>query len=88
MPEDASRTVDPVRTEILRNRFEAIVEEMAENITRTSFSVFVKQTADFGTSLVTPDGEVFAAPTAIANNLMIGIPAKAAIESLAPYQAR
>lgn len=86
MPEQTSRVADPVRTEILRNRFEAIVEEMAENITRTSFSVFVKQTADFGTSLVTPDGEVFAAPTAIANNLMIGIPAKAAIESLAPYR--
>lgn len=76
----------PVVLEILAHRFSAIVEEMAENIRRTSFSVFVKQTADFGTCLVTPDGEVFAAPRRISGNLMIGIPARAALESLAPYQ--
>ncbi|GAA3604872.1 hydantoinase B/oxoprolinase family protein [Kineosporia mesophila] len=71
--------------EILAHRFAAVVEEMAENIRRTSFSIFVKQTADFGTCLVTPDGEVFAAPRRISGNLMIGVPAKAVIESLAPY---
>ncbi|GHH71895.1 hydantoin utilization protein B [Streptosporangium violaceochromogenes] len=77
---------DPVALEILRNRFQAVVEEMAENITRTSFSVFVKQTADFGTCLVTPEGEVFAAPTEISGNLMIGIPAAPAIAALSPYR--
>lgn len=77
---------DPVTLEILRNRFQAVVEEMAENITRTSFSVFVKQTADFGTCLVTPEGEVFAAPTEISGNLMIGIPAGPAIAALGPYR--
>ncbi|AXG81847.1 hydantoinase B/oxoprolinase family protein [Streptomyces paludis] len=75
----------PVTLEILSRRLTAVVEEMAETIRRTSFSVFVKQTADFGTCLVTPDGEVFAAPRSISGNLMIGLPARAAIESLAPY---
>ncbi|MFE2749564.1 hydantoinase B/oxoprolinase family protein [Streptomyces scopuliridis] len=76
----------PVVLEILSHRLTAVVEEMAETIRRTSFSVFVKQTADFGTCLVTPEGEVFAAPRAISGNLMIGIPARTAIESLAPYR--
>jgi N-methylhydantoinase B len=76
----------PVVREILSHRLTAVVEEMAETIRRTSFSVFVKQTADFGTCLVTPDGEVFAAPRAISGNLMIGIPARTAIASLAPYR--
>ncbi|MFJ5840389.1 hydantoinase B/oxoprolinase family protein [Streptomyces shenzhenensis] len=75
----------PVTLEILSRRLTAVVEEMAETIRRTSFSVFVKQTADFGTCLVTPDGEVFAAPRRISGNLMIGAPARAAIEALAPY---
>ncbi|MBL1111210.1 hydantoinase B/oxoprolinase family protein [Streptomyces sp. 110] len=76
----------PVTREILSHRLTAVVEEMAETIRRTSFSVFVKQTADFGTCLVTPGGEVFAAPRAISGNLMIGIPARTAIESLGPYR--
>jgi N-methylhydantoinase B len=76
----------PVQLEILAHRFSAVVEEMAENIRRTSFSIFVKQTADFGTCLVTPEGEVFAAPRRISGNTMIGIPARRAIESLAPYR--
>jgi N-methylhydantoinase B len=75
----------PVTLEIVSRRLTAVVEEMAETIRRTSFSVFVKQTADFGTCLVTPDGEVFAAPRSISGNLMIGVPARAAIEALAPY---
>ncbi|TDC74568.1 hydantoinase B/oxoprolinase family protein [Streptomyces hainanensis] len=75
----------PVTLEILTHRLTAVVEEMAETIRRTSFSVFVKQTADFGTCLVTPRGEVFAAPRTISGNLMIGIPAATAIASLAPY---
>lgn len=89
MAETAVRTElrsDPVQLEILAHRFAAVVEEMAENIRRTSFSVFVKQTADFGTCLVTPEGELFAAPRRISGNTMIGIPARKAIESLAPYQ--
>lgn len=87
MPDTPRTTLrsSPIELEILAHRFAAVVEEMAENIRRTSFSVFVKQTADFGTCLVTPGGEVFAAPRRISGNTMIGIPARAAIESLAPY---
>ncbi|WP_158605576.1 hydantoinase B/oxoprolinase family protein [Amycolatopsis panacis] len=76
----------PVRLEVLHHRFSAVVEEMAENIRRTSFSTFVKQTADFGTCLVTPGGEVFAAPQRISGNTMIGAPARVAIEALGEYR--
>lgn len=76
----------PIQLEVLAHRFAAVVEEMAETIRRTSFSTFVKQTADFGTCLVTPDGEVFAAPRRISGNTMIGVPARVAIESLGEYR--
>ncbi|QIZ38787.1 hydantoinase B/oxoprolinase family protein [Saccharopolyspora sp. ASAGF58] len=76
----------PVWLEILAHRFSAVVEEMAETIRRTSFSTFVKQTADFGTCLVTPEGELFAAPRRISGNTMIGVPAGAAIRSLGEYR--
>lgn len=76
----------PVQLEVLHHRFSAVVEEMAENIRRTSFSTFVKQTADFGTALVTPDGEVFAAPRRISGNTMIGAPARTAIRALGEYR--
>lgn len=76
----------PIQLEVLAHRFAAVVEEMAETIRRTSFSTFVKQTADFGTCLVTPDGEVFAAPRRISGNTMIGVPARVAISSLGEYR--
>jgi N-methylhydantoinase B len=76
----------PIQLEVLAHRFSAVVEEMAENIRRTSFSTFVKQTADFGTCLVTPQGEVFAAPRRISGNTMIGAPARVAIEALGDYR--
>src|SRR5262245_9321535 len=75
-----------VQLEILRNRFEAIVEEMASVTLRTGFTVFVKETSDFGACLVAPSGEVLCAPTDTSVSLMVGIPGWEAINAFASYE--
>jgi N-methylhydantoinase B len=77
---------DPVLLEILRNRLKAIAEEMAAVTLRTGFTVFVKETSDFGACLVAPNGEVMSAPTDTAVSLMVGLPAWEVINALAPYE--
>ncbi|MCI0431547.1 MAG: hydantoinase B/oxoprolinase family protein [Rhodospirillales bacterium] len=68
-----------VRLEILINRFQAIVDEMAQVISRTAHTVFVKETQDYGSVVVTPQGEVFAAPRRYGVLMMIGMPMDDAI---------
>ncbi len=65
-----------VFTEIFKNRVQAIVEEMANVVLRTGFTAFVKETGDFGTYLITKDGETFASPLDSGYNLSIGLPMK------------
>ena len=77
---------NPVLLEILRNRLKAIAEEMAAVTLRTGFTVFVKETSDFGACLVAPNGEVMSAPTDTAVSLMVGLPAWEVINALAPYE--
>ncbi|WP_370223827.1 hydantoinase B/oxoprolinase family protein [Pararhodobacter marinus] len=76
----------PVQLEIFRNRFQAIVEEMASVTLRTGFTVFVKETGDFGACLVAPTGEVLAAPTEAAVSLMVGLPGWEAIGAFEHYE--
>jgi N-methylhydantoinase B len=76
---------DPVLLEILRNRFKAIVEEMASVTLRTGFTVFVKETSDFGACLVALSGEVLAAPTETSVSLMVGLPGWEAINAFDHY---
>lgn len=76
---------DPIKLEILRNRFKAIVEEMASVTLRTGFTVFVKETSDFGACLVAPNGEVLAAPTETSVSLMVGLPGWEAIKAFDHY---
>ncbi|WP_321897032.1 hydantoinase B/oxoprolinase family protein [Burkholderia cepacia] len=76
----------PVLLEIFRNRFKAIVEEMATVTLRTSFTAFVKETSDFGACLVAKNGEVLAAPTETSVSLMIGLPAWEAIRAFEHYE--
>jgi N-methylhydantoinase B len=77
--------IDPVLLEILRNRFKAIVEEMASVTLRTGFTVFVKETSDFGACLVAPSGEVLSAPTETSVSLMVGLPGWEAINAFDQY---
>jgi len=65
---------DPVLIEVLKNRFQAIVDEMGFVILKTGYTVFVKETGDFGAALVSPQGEVFAVPLAIGVASMVGRP--------------
>ncbi|MEX2647797.1 MAG: hydantoinase B/oxoprolinase family protein [Alphaproteobacteria bacterium] len=70
---------DKVRLEILANRFQAIVDEMAQVVARTAHTVFIKETQDYGSTLVSPAGEVFAAPRRYGVLMMIGMPMDEAI---------
>ncbi len=71
--------VDKVTLEILANRFQAVADEMAQVLFRTAHTVFVKETQDYGTVLVTPGGEVFAASRRYGVLMMIGMPMAQAI---------
>lgn len=54
--------MDPVRTEVMRNRFMAIAEEASNVAYRTAYTTFVKQTQDYQVALASVDGEFFAYP--------------------------
>ena len=54
--------MDPVRTEVMRNRFAAIAEEASNVAYRTAYTTFVKQTQDYQVALASVAGEFFAYP--------------------------
>ncbi len=54
--------MDPVRTEVMRNRFMAIAEEASNIAYRTAYTTFVKQTQDYQVALASAEGEFFAYP--------------------------
>lgn len=65
---------DKILLEVLRNRFQAIVDEMGYVVLRTGHTVFVKETGDFGVALVSTAGEVYATPYRVGVHLMVGNP--------------
>ena len=73
---------DATRLEILSNRFQAIVDEMAQAVSRTAHTVFVKETQDYGSALVSRAGEVFAAPRRAGVLMMIGMPMDGALAAV------
>lgn len=54
--------MDPVRTEVMRNRFAAIAEEASNVAYRTAYTTFVKQTQDYQVAMASAEGEFFAYP--------------------------
>jgi N-methylhydantoinase B len=70
----ANARTDPIKTEIFRNRFQGIVDEMGQMLMRAAHTVFVKETQDFVVALVTPEGEVFAASRKVGIWIAIGMP--------------
>jgi N-methylhydantoinase B len=76
------RIDDKIGLEILSNRFQAVVDEMAQALFRTAHTVFVKETQDYGAALVTRAGEVFAAPRRYGVLMMIGMPMDDAIRCI------
>lgn len=54
--------MDPVQTEIMKNRFTAIAEEASTVAYRTAHTTFVKQTQDFQVAIANREGFFFAFP--------------------------
>ena len=77
---------DKVLLEVLRNRFQGVVNEMGTAIQRTGHTMFIKETADFGSVLVTPEGEIFSAPLNVGVTVLIGTPMADAIQAVDRYE--
>ncbi|AGT10681.1 hydantoinase B/oxoprolinase family protein [Paracoccus aminophilus] len=73
---------DKIGLEIMSNRFQAIVDEMAQALFRTAHTVFIKETQDYGAALVSTSGEVFAASRRYGVLMMIGKPMDDAIRAM------
>ncbi len=73
---------DKIGLEILSNRFQAIVDEMAQALFRTAHTVFIKETQDYGAVLVSPGGEVFAASRRYGVLMMVGMPMDDAVKAM------
>ncbi len=78
-----------IRTEVMRNRFAALVEEASIILYRTAHTTFIKQTQDYQCAMCTVKGEVFAYPryngvaTLVGHSLAPAIDA-IGIENMAP----
>ena len=57
--------LDPVQVEIFFHKFSAITDEMAITLQHTARTTYVKEAGDFGTSIATPEGRLFAYPTTL-----------------------
>lgn len=66
-------TIDRVTLEILRNHYQAVVEDMARIMERTAYTTFVKETADFSTGLVSTGGEYVAYPWTLGASSYLGL---------------
>ena len=81
--------MDPVRTEIMRNRFAAIAEEASNVAYRTAYTTFVKQTQDYQVAMASVAGEFFAYPmkagvtSSVCQNIS-GLVDEIGIETLVP----
>src|SRR5262252_9448322 len=65
--------IDRVMLEILRNHYQAVVEDMARIMERTAYATFVKETADFSTGLVSTGGEYVAYPWNLGASSYLGL---------------
>src|SRR5690349_986865 len=75
-----------VALEILRNYFQAIVEDTARVLERTAFTTFVKETADFSAGLIAPGGEYVAYPWRLGATSFLGINMSTAIAAVPHYE--
>lgn len=81
--------MDPIQTEIMKNRFTAIAEEAATVAYRTAHTTFVKQTQDFQVAIANRDGFFFAFPvmtgvTSGSGQTIAGLTAHFPLEELEP----
>lgn len=77
---------DPVTLKVLENHAQAVAESMAYTLFRTAHSTFVKETEDFTTGLVTPQGMTFASPRDLGATWFIGLDYSGAIGLIDSYE--
>src|SRR5574342_228264 len=77
--------VDRVTLEVLRNYYQAIVEDMARIMERTAYTTFVKETADFSTGLVSTGGEYVAYPWNLGASSYLGMNMRSTLEYFDHY---
>jgi N-methylhydantoinase B len=77
--------IDRVLLEVLRNYYQAIVEDMARIMERTAYTTFVKETADFSTGLVSTGGEYVAYPWKLGASSYLGLNMKHALDYFDHY---
>jgi N-methylhydantoinase B/oxoprolinase/acetone carboxylase alpha subunit len=70
-----TEVLDPITTEVIRNKLEGIADEMELTLLRSSFSPIVKEGLDTSASLFTVNGETLAQACAIPVHLATLIPA-------------
>ena len=73
MTADKKAGQDAIGVEVFANLFQAVVDEMAWVVLRSSHTTFVKETQDFGVALVTPEGEMFAYPYGSGATPLMGV---------------
>lgn len=78
--------IDPVTLKVLENHAQAAAESMAYTLFRTAHSTFVKETQDFTTGLVTPQGMTFASPRDIGVTWFIGLDYSGALSLIDGYE--
>ncbi|MBY5775358.1 hydantoinase B/oxoprolinase family protein [Rhizobium leguminosarum] len=74
--------MDAVRTAIMSNRFNAIVEEASAAIYRTAHTTFVKLVQDYQCALATADGDMFAYPMMSGVSVFVGVPLRATLDAI------
>lgn len=74
--------MDAVRTAIMSNRFNAIVEEASAAVYRTAHTTFVKLVQDYQCAIATPEGDMFAYPMMSGVNVFIGSPLKPTLDAI------
>jgi N-methylhydantoinase B len=60
MTEATGDNLGPVTLEVIRNALPAIANEMAADVSRTSYNMMIYEVRDFCTALLTPDGALVA----------------------------
>lgn len=77
---------DPATLEIMRSYFNAIASGMGHVIERTSFTTFVKESADFATALAAPSGEFYVYPRTVGVTIFLGLSLQRAVQACSPLE--
>ncbi|MEM8550952.1 MAG: hydantoinase B/oxoprolinase family protein [Pseudomonadota bacterium] len=78
-------SLDPILLEIIGQKVRAVTEEMGIALSRTARTTYVREAADFGTALATPEGKFFAYPAALGVSGFLDLDAGRALTEAAPF---